>query len=64
MRLVAILLAAAISGCGEPVERETFTIQTVDGQRIELTCPVVASRRSVFTYIIDGHCVVEPPKKR
>lgn len=58
------LLVAAfllLAGC-DYRPRETFKIKTADGREIELTCPVVDSRRSTLTYIIDGHCVIEPRK--
>lgn len=62
IRLILIAaLAAMLTGCDHK-PRETFTIATADGKQIRLTCPVVESNRSTFTYLIDGHCVVEPPK--
>ena len=54
-------LAVMLMGC-DYKPRETFTIATADGKQIRLTCPIVESNRSAFTYRIDGHCVVEPPK--
>ena len=61
-RLIFIAaLAAMLAGCDHK-PRETFTIATADGKQIRLTCPVVESNRSAFTYVIDGQCVVEPPK--
>ncbi|HAK87642.1 MAG: hypothetical protein A2X55_08970 [Nitrospirae bacterium GWB2_47_37] len=42
------------------IPRQTFIIQTVDGQTIKLSCPVVDTRRSTWTYLIDGECVIEP----
>lgn len=56
--LTAVL---CVSGC-DYKPRETFTITTTDGKQIRLTCPVVESGRSTLTYVIDGHCVVEPQK--
>jgi hypothetical protein len=60
--LCALLLCALLAGC-EYRPRETFKIKTSDGAEIMLTCPVVDSRRSTFTYLIDGHCVIEPRAK-
>lgn len=61
MNYIKVLaLALLLAGCSEYVPRETFSIQTTTGQIIRLTCPVVDSRRSVFTYYVDGHCVIEP----
>lgn len=63
MKRLMIVVAAALIlvGC-EYKPRETFVIVTEEGRRIRLTCPVVESGRSIFTYIIDGQCVVEPTK--
>lgn len=58
--LIILLSMIVLTGCGDYVPRETFALKTVDGSVIELTCPVVDSRRSAFTYHIDSHCVVEP----
>jgi hypothetical protein len=61
-QLIAAVVGALIfTGCNYK-QRETFTIATTDGKQIRLTCPVVDSRRSTLTYMIDGHCVVEPPE--
>ena len=59
--MLTLAVAIAITGCDYKA-RETFTIATTDGKQIRLTCPVVESARSAFTYMIDGHCVVEPAK--
>lgn len=63
MKQLTIAIAAALvfTGC-DYKPRETFTIATTDGKQIRLTCPVVESARSTFTYLTDGHCVVEPTK--
>lgn len=55
------LLTVGLGSC-DYKPRETFTIATVEGKQIHLTCPVVDSNRSTFTYVIDGNCVVEPQK--
>lgn len=59
--IAAAAVAAILTGC-DYKPRETFTISTTDGKKIRLTCPVVESGRSTFTYLIEGHCVVEPTK--
>ena len=59
--MIAVAAAVMLAGC-EYKPRETFTIATADGKQIRLTCPVVESARSTFTYLVDGHCVVEPRK--
>lgn len=63
MKLVMIILVGAFNlyGC-DYRPRETFTIPTVNGKQIHLTCPVVNSDRSIVTYWTDGNCVVEPNK--
>jgi len=59
--MTAVAAVLILAGC-DYKPRETFTITTTDGKQIRLTCPVVESARSTFTYWIDGHCVVEPTK--
>ena len=59
--ILVAAIATILAGC-EYKPRETFTVATTDGKQIRLTCPVVDSGRSTFTYFIDGHCVVEPSK--
>ena len=59
--LSLLTVGLCVSGC-DYKPRETFAIATVDGKQIRLTCPVVDSGRSMFTYLIDGQCVVEPQK--
>lgn len=62
MKTLTIAIALLVlAGCDHK-PRETFLIATTDGKRLRLTCPVVESSRSTFTYEIDGHCVVEPDK--
>lgn len=58
---IAVTITLILTGCDYKA-RETFTIATTDGKQIRLTCPVVERARSTFTYVIDGHCVVEPGK--
>lgn len=59
--MIAVTIVLTLTGCDYKA-RETFTIATTDGKQIRLTCPVVDSARSTFTYLIDGQCVVEPGK--
>ncbi len=59
MKKYLIVILLILAGC-DYKPRETFTITTTDGKQIRLTCPVVSSMRSTATYVIDGHCVVEP----
>lgn len=59
--MIAVAFVLVLTGC-EYKPRETFTIATVEGKQIRLTCPVVKSSRSTYTYFIDGPCVVEPEK--
>lgn len=59
--MIAVTIAMTLAGCDYKA-RETFTIATTDGKQIRLTCPVVESARSTFTYLVDGHCVVDPGK--
>lgn len=63
LTIIIATVALISSGCSyEYKPRETFMLTTTDGRHIKLTCPVVESSRSAFTYVIDGHCVVEPSK--
>jgi len=62
LRVMPILVVGLCVTACEYKPRETFTIATVEGKQIRLTCPVVDSRRDTITYVIDGHCVVEPTK--
>ena len=60
--IVTLIVVLALTGCwSEHIPSQTFILDTVDGKRIHLVCPVVDQARSSFTYIIDRNCTVEPP---
>ncbi len=58
-KLKALLLVAFLlsTGC-DYVPRETFEIETKDGETLKLSCPTIDRERNRLTYIYEGDCIV------
>lgn len=56
------ILGLILTSCNDPKNRESFTVEAVDGRRITLNCPVYTGRGDITNY--DGKCIVtavDPP---
>lgn len=58
LRTIFVVLILLLSvGC-EYLPREVYDIETKDGVTLKLYCPTIDQGRSMFTYFIDGDCVL------
>lgn len=55
MYLTILISIIVMYGC-EYVDNKQFKVKTVEGEVIELSCPVIDPHKNSLTYFHDGYC--------
>ena len=56
--ILMITASLGLAACGDYIPQTVFEIETVNGEVIKLSCPVIDQGRSTLTYLIDHECRV------